>query len=137
VTSHFQDGRTGLVPGEDAFCNWVDIVQIEADDDTNDTTPASQGHLAHRSDNHLESLQDFIPDDFNPIPRKPRKVCPPAKGKAVITYTVLLLGGWVPETNVTVKVKATEEGKGGKEGRTIFDLGTDFELKYRDGYLLK
>ena len=49
----------------------------------------------------------------------------------------MLVGGYVPEANFTVKVKATEEGKGGKEGRTIFDLGPYFELKYRDGYLLK
>ena len=30
-------------------------------------------------------------------------------------------------------VKATEEVKDGKEGRTIFDLSTEFELKYKDG----
>lgn len=53
--------------------------------------------------------------------------CPPKKGGAQISATILLLGGYVPETNFTVKVKVTEGG------RTIFDLWTEFEMKYKDG----
>jgi len=49
----------------------------------------------------------------------------------------LLLGGYVPEATFTVKVKATEEGKDGREGRTIFDLWTEFKLSYKDGAVLK
>ena len=33
VTSHLPYGRTGLISGEDAFCNWVDVVQDGGDDD--------------------------------------------------------------------------------------------------------
>ena len=51
----------------------------------------------------------------------------------MISATILLLGGYVPEANFTAKVKATEEGE---EGRTIFDLWTEFELKYKDGMVV-
>lgn len=57
--------------------------------------------------------------------------CPPKKGGAQISATILLLGGYVPETNFTVKVKVTEGG------RTIFDLWTEFEMKYKDGVVVK
>lgn len=66
--------------------------------------------------------------------RKDKLSCPPKKRKAQISATSLLLGGYFPETNFTVKVKATEEGR---EGRTIFDLWTEFELRYKDGVVVK
>lgn len=65
--------------------------------------------------------------------RKDKLSCQPKKGKAQISATILLLGSYVPETNFTVKVKATQEGR---EGRTIFDLWTEFELRYKDGMLV-
>ena len=27
VTTHFDDGREGEMPGEDEFCSWIDLVQ--------------------------------------------------------------------------------------------------------------
>lgn len=66
--------------------------------------------------------------------RKDKISCPPKKGKAQISAKILLLGGWVPEANFPVKVKATEEGR---ERRTIFDLWTEFELKYKYGTAVK
>lgn len=131
MTSHFSNGRTGLLPGEDAFCNWVDIIQ---DDEayTQTHTKALAQDYAH------QPHPDLLPDPLNPVlrmqKRKDTPFCPPKKGKAQISATILLLGGYVPETNFTVKVKATEEGG---EGRTIFDLWTEFELRYKDGVVLK
>ena len=55
ITTHFNDGRIGQMPGEDDFCKWMDVVQ-------NDTLR-----------------------------------CPPKEGKATLSSTALLLGGWVPE----------------------------------------
>jgi hypothetical protein len=137
VTSHFPDGRTGLVPGEDAFCNWVDVVQDGNDDDAY-TQTHTQGLT---QDFAYQPHPNLLPDPFNPIlhrqKRKDKLNCPPRKGKAQISSTILLLGGWVPEAKFTVKVKATEEGKEGREGRTIFDLWTEFELRYKDGMLVK
>jgi len=49
----------------------------------------------------------------------------------------LLLGAYVPEADFTVKVKATEEGSEGGEGRTIFDLWTEFVLEYKEGAMVK
>lgn len=57
--------------------------------------------------------------------------CPPDKGPAEISSTVLLLGGWVPEANYTVRVKATEGV------RTIFDLWTKLELLNKDEVVVK
>lgn len=57
VTTHFNDGRIGQMPGEDDFCKWMDVVQ-------NDTSQ-----------------------------------CPPKAGKATLSSTALLLGGWVPEVS--------------------------------------
>jgi hypothetical protein len=133
VTSHLPNGRTGLILGEDAFCNWVDIVQDGNDDDAYTQT--------HAQDYAHQPRLNLLPDPFNPIlhrqKRKDKLICPPKKGKAQISSTILLLGGYVPEANFTVKVKATEEGTEGKEGRTIFDLWTEFELRYKDGVMVK
>lgn len=134
MTSHFPNGRTGLIPGEDDFCNWVDIVQDGNDDETLTKTHTQ----AHAQDYAHPPHPDNLPDPFNPIlhtqKRKDKLTCPPKKGKAQISATILLLGGYVPETNFTVKVKATEEGG---EGRTIFDLWTELELRYKDGVVVK
>lgn len=145
VTSHFPDGREGLVPGEDDLCNWVDIVQ---DDPDSDSTTAISSLVDASYD-----INDLAPDPDNPLlyrfkrnleKRKDKRSCPPKKGKATITSTILLLGGYVPEANYTAKVRATEKGKrggdghgGGRggEGRTLWDLWTEFELKYKEGYL--
>ncbi|KAL9589798.1 MAG: hypothetical protein Q9203_001408 [Teloschistes exilis] len=35
VTSHLPNNRTGLIRGEDVFCNWADIIQDGDDDDYN------------------------------------------------------------------------------------------------------
>lgn len=143
VTSHFPGGREGLVPGEDDLCNWVDIIQ----DDSDSTTTTSSLMDAPYDTN------DLAPDPDNPLlyrfkrnlgKRKDVRSCPPKKGKAKITSTILLLGGYVPEANYTARVRATEKGKrggdrhgGGRggEGRTLWDLWTEFELKYKEGYL--
>lgn len=119
ATSHLPNGREGLVPGEDAFCNWVDIIQDDENDDTYaQINPPHPNHLGSPSNSILQKPK-----------RKSKLSCPPKKGKAQISSTILLLGGYVPEANFTVKVKATEEGR---EGRTIFDLWTRFELRYKD-----
>ena len=119
ATSHLPNGREGLVPGEDAFCNWVDIIQDDENDDMyTQINPPHPNHLGSPSNSILQK------------PKQKNKLsCPPKKGKAQISSTILLLGGYVPEANFTVKVKATEEGR---EGRTIFDLWTSFELQYKD-----
>ena len=39
----------------------------------------------------------------------------------------MILDGWVPEANYTIKVRATEGV------RTIFDLSMEFELLYKEG----
>ncbi|CAD6565719.1 MAG: hypothetical protein ASARMPREDX12_006737 [Alectoria sarmentosa] len=49
----------------------------------------------------------------------------PTKGKAVITSTTILLGGWIPEANYTVKVGVTAD-----QG-TVLDLWTQFEMKIK------
>lgn len=137
MTSHLPNNRTGLLPGEDAFCNWVNIVQDGDDDDDDDDdstytqnvaqTPAQNS--AHQS--HL----DLLPESFIPgQKRKDKLSCPPKEGKAQITSTILLLGGYVPEAKYTVKVKATEEGEA---GRTILDLWTEFDLGYKDGVVVE
>lgn len=131
VTSHFSDGRTGLLPGEDAFCDWVDIIQAGNDDAAyvRTRTQALAQPYAHQP--HPNNLHD----PFNPIltiqKRKDKLSCPPKKGKGQISATILLLGGYVPETNFTVKVRVTEGD------RTIFDLWTEFELRYKDGVVVK
>jgi hypothetical protein len=137
VTSHLPNGRIGLIPGEDAFCNWVDIVQDGDDDDAYTQTHAQ----ALAQDYAHQPHPNFLPDPFNPIlyrqKRNDKLICPPKKGKAQISSTILLLGGYVPEANFTVKVKATEDGGEVREGRTIFDLWTEFELRYKDGVMVK
>ncbi len=69
--------------------------------------------------------------------RSDKLSCPPNKGKAQISSTIILLGGYVPEANFTVKVKATAEGVDGKENRTIFNLWTEFELRPKSAVGLK
>jgi len=138
VASHLPNGRTGLISGEDAFCNWVDIVQDGSDNDN----AHSQAHAQAIAQQYA---QEFHPElranPLNPIScrkkRKDKLSCPPKKGKAQISSTILLLGGYVPEANYTVKVKATEQGSVGGEGRTIFDLWTYFALRYKDGEVVK
>lgn len=130
MTSHFSDGRTGLLPGEDAFCNWVDIIQAGNDDEAYVRT-----HTQAPAQEYAHQPHPDIPDPFNPLlpmqKHKGKLSCPPKKGGAQISATILLLGGYVPETNFTVKVKVTEGG------RTIFDLWTEFEMKYKDGVVVK
>ncbi|KAI9720590.1 MAG: hypothetical protein M1812_002770 [Candelaria pacifica] len=105
------------MPGEDALCNWVDIVQN--DDDDNSFPLAVQPSVPTSPNTGLYS--GLIPDPVNSIlhrrkmKRSDKLSCPPTKGKAQITSTILLLGGYVPEAKFTVKVKATAEGVGGKE----------------------
>ncbi|KAL8701119.1 MAG: hypothetical protein Q9201_005084 [Fulgogasparrea decipioides] len=121
-----------LIPGEDALCNWVDIVQ-DGDDNNDDayTQALAQGYAR-------EPHPYFLADPSNPIlqrrKHKDKLSCPPKEGKAQISSTILLLGGYVPEAKFTVKVKATEEGR---KGRTIFDLWTEFELRYKDGVVME
>ena len=138
VTSHLPDGHTGLIPGEDSLCNWVDIIQ-DSDDDGDSSGKASAQVLLQYDAQYMYS--DLPSDSPNPISRrhkrKDKRSCPPKEGKAQISSTILLLGGYVPEANFTVKVKATEEHKEGREGRTIFDLWTEFELKYKDGMFVE
>lgn len=133
VTTHFLDGRTGLLPGEDAFCNWVDIIQDGIDGEAYEQT-----HAQALAQDYAHQSHPDLPDHFNPIlrmqKRKDKLSCPPKKGKAQISATILLLGGYVPETNFTVRVKVTEDGR---EGRTIFDLWTEFEMRYKDGMVVK
>ena len=140
MTSHLPNNRTGLLPGEDALCHWVSIVQKDEDNgdekdgksQRNNNTPL---HPQAFSRSHAESIHpNVIPDAHGPLlyhqQRADKSSCPPHKGKAEISSTILLLGGYAPEANYTVKVKATEEGQ---QGRTIFDLWTEFELQYKDG----
>ncbi|KAK0512196.1 hypothetical protein JMJ35_005324 [Cladonia borealis] len=91
ITTHFDDGRQGQMPGEDDFCKWLDVVQ-------NDTSQ-----------------------------------CPPREGKATLSSTALLLGGWVPEANYTVDVRVTSD-----QG-PVFHICADFEMKpkYEDGVELR
>lgn len=125
------------MPGEDDLCNWVDIIQKSSSDifaqpyDTESLLPALSNPSQYQSKRNLGKRKDV-------------HSCPPRKGKAKISSRILLLGGYVPEANFTAKVRATEKGtrggdsKGGGrggEGRTIFDLWTSFELKYKDGYV--
>jgi len=137
VTSHLPNNRTGLIRGEDAFCEWATVRQEGSDDDDDDDANTGIQAQALAQDYANQPHPDLLPDLFNPIVqrqrRKEKAVCPPKKGKAKISSTLLILGGYQPEANYTVKVKVTEEGA---EGRTIFDLWTEFELKYRDGYLV-
>ena len=62
--------------------------------------------------------------------------CPPKAGPAKLKYGILLLGGWVPEANYSVRVQTYtgDDGNSYERGRTIFDLRTDFEMRYKDGY---
>jgi hypothetical protein len=137
VTSHLPNGRTGLISGEDAFCNWVNIVQDDNDDDAYTQTHAQ----ALAQDYAYQPHPNLLPDPFNPIlhrkKRKDKLNCPPRKGKAQISKTLYLLDYMAPEANFTIKVKATEEGIEGRESRTIFDLWTEFELRYEDGMMVK
>ena len=133
MTSHLPNGRTGLIAGEDAFCNWVDIIQGGGNADEMELpTQLSSQDYAH------QTYPNLLLDPLNPVlhrqKRSDKLSCPPDKGKAHISSTILILDGFAPAVNYTVKVKVTEEGKDGIEGRTIFDLWTEFELKYKDGY---
>ncbi|KAI4099630.1 MAG: hypothetical protein L6R37_005861 [Teloschistes peruensis] len=137
VTSHLPNNRTGLIRGEDAFCNWVDIIQDGDDDDYNNhhlQTKARAQALAQ--DNVRRPLPNLDPDPLHATSRKQKRrdkiICPPKQGKTQISSTILLLGGYVPKTNFTVKVKATAEGQDGEEGKTIFDLWAEFELRDKD-----
>ncbi|SLM39911.1 MD-2-related lipid-recognition domain [Lasallia pustulata] len=85
VVTRFDDGREGLMCGEDNFCKWVEVVQ-------NGT-----------------------------------KRCPPEKGHARLQWTVMLVGGWIPEANYTITVLVTTP-----EGETVSDLWTEFEMRYKD-----
>ena len=58
------------------------------------------------------------------------KQCPPLTGNATVTWTAILVAEWIPEANYSVLAKVTD----GNE--TVVDLRTDFEMKYKDGYLL-
>ncbi|KAI4112511.1 MAG: hypothetical protein LQ338_008305, partial [Usnochroma carphineum] len=131
VTSKLPHNRTGLISGEDALCNWVDIVQDD-DDDVYTHKQAVVQDYAHQPQSSL------LPDPFNPIlqrqKRRNKLSCPPKEGKAQISSTILLLGGYMPEARYTAKVKATEEGRA---GRTIFDLSAEFDLRYKDGVVVK
>ncbi|KAI9890970.1 MAG: hypothetical protein M1814_003471 [Vezdaea aestivalis] len=119
VTTHFDDGRTGLVPGEDDFCSWADVFQ---DDDEDSASPDFPLMLSNRGPIEPSvSIVDAL--------RQMRKTCPPRQGRATINATILLLGGYVPEANYSVAVNVTIDG--GR--RTIFDLWAEFPLKYRDG----
>lgn len=133
MISHLPNGRTGLIRGEDNFCEWATVRQDGGDDDDDDAETRVQ---ALAQDYPNQPHPDLLPDLFNPTVQRQRRkekvVCPPKKGKAKISSTLLILGGYQPEANYTVKVKVTEEDAG---GRTIFDLWTEFELKYKDGYL--
>lgn len=135
VTSPLPNGRTGLIPGEDAFCHWVVIIQNGNDDDAYIKSHAQA--LCTRLRPSTPSQPSHWPFPSYLVHRQKRKDklnCPPKKGKAQISSTILLLGVYVPEVNFTVKVKATEEGR---EGRIIFDLWTEFELRYKDGMRVK
>ena len=120
------------MPGEDALCNWIDIVQSVDDDDANVQSfePDFVQRLAH------QSQSDLLPGPPDPLlrrkSRKDKSICPPRKGMAQISSTILLLGGYVPAVKYTVVVRAAEEGKDGQEGRTIFDLSTEVVLRYKD-----
>lgn len=39
VTTHFDDGRTGLVSGEDHFCSWADVFQDDEDSSSFSSEP--------------------------------------------------------------------------------------------------
>ena len=112
------------------------IVQSVDDDhaDNEAAEPELAQRLAHQSQsNPLSPDGTRIHVLLHRKGRKDELISSLRKGKAQIRSTILLLGGYGPDVNYMAIVKATEEGKDGKEGRTIFDLSTEFELKYKDG----
>ncbi|KAI9786805.1 MAG: hypothetical protein M1835_002929 [Candelina submexicana] len=141
VTSHLPNGREGHIPGEDAFCNWVDIIQD--DDDDNESSLPTHPLVPAFTSLNTEPYPSLVPDPVNAIlhrqktKRSDKLSCPPHKGKAQISSTILLLGGYVPEANFTVKVKATAAGEDGKENRMIFNLWTEFELREKGAVVSK
>lgn len=134
MTSHLANGRTGLVRGEDALCEWVEIVQDDTDHDVFKQTYAQALAQDYDDQHHPNLLSNFLNPILRRQKRQDKQTCPPKKGKAEISYTILLLGGWQPEANYTVEVRATEESK---KGGTIFDLGADFELKEKEGWMVE
>ena len=134
VTTQYEDGREGLLPGEDDFCNWL---EIEQDDETALAVDTSKIRVIlgpEQHDSRQASNRRSASGPLNGNVRAKKNACPPEAGPAKLTYGILLLGGWVPEANYTVKVRTTAEGSDGREGRTIFDLRTDFEMTYGDDY---
>ncbi|KAI4203883.1 MAG: hypothetical protein LQ350_001505 [Teloschistes chrysophthalmus] len=133
VTSHLSNNRTGIVPGEDAFCNWVDVIQHDDDDDDGDDNNNNLHAQALAQDYAHRPHPQVHPDPLHPDSRRQKRrdklFCPPKQGKAQISSTILLLRGYAPKANYTVKVKATTEGQDGEEGETIFDLWAEFELR--------
>ena len=132
MTSYLPNNRTGPIPVEDALCNWVDIIQDIKDDDEDDDSFIQIGapNLAEQRRHGL------LINPFSPLlhtqKRNDKLSCPPRKGKAQTNATILLLRRYSPETDYTVNVKATEEGRDGREGRTIFDMWAEFELRSKD-----
>ncbi|MCJ1404372.1 hypothetical protein MMC11_007597 [Xylographa trunciseda] len=100
------------------------------------TKLSDSAHISFNVTNHFDdgrtgglSGEDDLCNWEN-IVQNSTKQCPPREGNATVTWTVLLLGGWLPEARYEVQVKVTD----GDE--TVVDLWTDFEMKFKDGYYL-
>ncbi|KAL8640349.1 MAG: hypothetical protein Q9228_002717 [Teloschistes exilis] len=84
VTSHLPNNRTGLIRGEDVFCNWADIIQDGDDDDYNNhhlQTKARAQALAQA--NVRRPLPNLDPDPLHATSRKQKRrdkiICPLSK----------------------------------------------------------